>query len=153
MNPINISGEEESVPGPEKTHEEYRKENVELSETTIDNGPGEDDFLISIAMLMQDNDEYQGLLKEKNFGIKEKTKEQKIVADADNVFTIKHFIRENLKEVQKNKELQENLKARIIKLKKLRETQPGGSKTEEATLITLEAFIDSMLDKDTGEKD
>ncbi|KKM66609.1 hypothetical protein LCGC14_1479450 [marine sediment metagenome] len=133
----------------EHTHKEY-KDQLEFSDTQIDNGAGEDDFLISVGLLMKDNEEYHGLLKEENFGIKEKTEDETKISSADNIFTIKHYIRDNLKRITKSRALQVDLKKRIVNLKKIREHQEG-SDTETATLITIERMIDDMLSKDIEE--
>jgi hypothetical protein len=130
-------------------HKDYRDQ-LEFSDAEIDNGAGEDDFLISVGLLMKDNEEYEKLLKEENFGIKKKTEDEKEIAGADNIFTIKHYIRDNINEIRKNRDLQKEIKERIVNLKKLREHQEG-SETETATLFTIEQMIDDMLEKGIGE--
>lgn len=130
-----------------KTHAGYKKEWVELSKTATVDAANEDDFLIDMALLMKDNEEYQGLLTEKNFGREQKTEDQKVVNGADNVYTVKHFIQDNFEEIKNNRVLQKEIKVKLERLKKLVEA----GTTEWAQLQLLEFQIGDMLSEDIEE--
>ncbi len=127
-------------------YEEYREKWVDLSETTLD-FQSENDFLIDVALLMKDNDEYQYLLKEKNYGREEKSEDQKEINDADNIFTVKHYMRDNLVAIKKNRTLQKEIKVKLDRLKKIVED----GTTEWAQLQMLELQINDMLSEDNRE--
>lgn len=127
-------------------YEEYREKWVDLSETTLD-FQSENDFLIDVALLMKDNDEYQYLLKEKNYGREEKSEDQKEINDADNIFTVKHYMRDNLVAIKKNRTLQKEIKVKLDRLKKIVED----GTTEWAQLQMLELQINDMLSEDNKE--
>jgi len=121
----------------------------ELSNIKVDN-QNADDFLIDICRIMKDNEEYQGLSEAPNFGIEQVSEDRKEIKEADNVYTIKHFIVNNLKKIESERELQYEIKAKLERLKKIILNQEGA---EYATLMMLELQINDMLNEDIGEKD
>jgi len=108
----------------------------ELSTKTADNKNGED-FLIDVCRIMKDNEEYKDIKRE------EVLEEQKEVREADNVFTLGHFIQANLKKISKDKMLQLEIKAKLERLKKIIKKEG----TEFAKLLLLELQINDMLEK------
>lgn len=128
-----------------QTHQEYKKDWVELSNIEVD-GEDIDNFLIDIFGVMNDNEEYRDLEKKPK---EEVTEQQKEVKGAGNIFDIKHFIRDNFDEIKTNKELQAELKAKIERLKKL--LKPDG--TEYAQLLLLENHVNDMLNEGIEDDD
>jgi len=128
-----------------QTHEEYKKDWVELSKTEVDS-EDIDNFLIDIFKVMNDNEEYKDLEENPK---EEVTEQQKEVQGAGNIFDIKHFIRDNINEIKTNKELQAELKAKIERLKKL--LKPDG--IEYAQLLMLENHVNDMLNEGIGDDD
>jgi len=129
-----------------QTHKEYKEDGwVELSDTTVD-ASDSDNFLIDISRLMKDNEEFKNLEDKPR---EEVTEDKKEVKDAGNIYDIKHFIRDNISKIKTDKELQEELRTKIERLKKL--LKPEG--TEFAQLMTLENYVNDMLNEDIGDKD
>ena len=121
----------------------------DLSDIKVDNN-NEDDFLIDICRIMKNNEEYQELSEKPNFGIEVVSEDRKEVKEADNVYTIKHFVANNLKKIESDKHLQKEIKTKLDRLKKIIVNQEG---TEYAQLMMLELQINDMLNEDIGDND
>lgn len=122
-------------------------ENQDLSNIAIDND-NSDDFLIDICRLMRNNDEYHDLSEKPNFGREEVSVDRKEVKEADNVYTLKHFVHSNINKIRVDKNLQKEIKQKLERIKK---TIVDKDSTEFAQLMMLELNIDDMLGKDIEE--
>jgi len=131
-----------------QTHQEYKKDWVVLSDKKVD-ATDPDNFLIDICLMITESDEYQDLTEKPNFGREEASEEQKEVNGADNIYTLKHFIAENIKDIKTDKDLQQTIKGKLERLKKL--IKPEG--TEFAQLMLLELQINDMIEKNIEEDD
>lgn len=131
-----------------QTHEQYKQDWVVLSDKKVD-ATDPDNFLIDICLMIRESDEYQDLTEKPNFGREEATEEQVEVNGADNVYTLKHFIAENIKDVRTDKKLQQTIKGKLERLKKL--IKPEG--TEYAQLMLLELQINDMIQKSIEEEE
>lgn len=128
--------------------EQTPKDTQDLSNIELDMSDSEN-FLIDIGKLVkQSAGQYDYLLKEKNFGVRELTEDQKEVKTADNIFTLRNFMRDNFNEIRKNPVLQRELKLKIENLK--RTTVKDGP--ERALLMTLEMQINDLI-QDNEETD
>ena len=114
-----------------------------LSDTTV-NCEDNDSFLIDIGKLVFTAEGLEELAKEDR---EEVSKERKAVREADNIYTVKHFIRDNLKLVKKDRKLQEEIKKKTTRLKSI--TKEG--ETEYAAILMTELLINDMLEEDIGE--
>lgn len=119
----------------------------DLSTKTADNDNPED-FLIDIMRIMKDNEEYNELTKKPNFGREEVSDDQKEIKEADNVYTIKHFIANNYDKIKKDRTLQKEIQ---LKLERLRKIIVNQESTEFAQLMLLELQISGMLNEGTEE--
>ena len=131
---------------------ESQKKNLKPSETQdlsdIKVSDDEEMFLFDICRIMKDNKEYQDLSEKPNFGREVVTEDQKEIKEADNVFTIKHFIANNYKKLKSDKELQKEIKVKLERLKKIIVNQES---TEYAQLMIIELQINDMLNEDIEE--
>ena len=114
-----------------------------LSNTTV-NFDNNEDFLIDIGKLVFTAEGMEELEKEEREEISE---DRKAIRDADNIFTIKHFIRDNLQLVKKDRKLQEEIKKKTTRLKSI--IKEG--ETEYAAILMTELLINDMLEEDIGE--
>lgn len=112
------------------------------------NNDNSEDFLIDIMLIMKDNEEYNELTKKPNFGREEVTNDQKEIKEADNVYTIKHFIAKNYDKIRKDRTLQKEIQ---LKLERLRKIIVNQESTEFAQLMLLELQISGMLNEGTEE--
>lgn len=119
----------------------------ELSDVKVDNLNNED-FLIDICRLMKNNDEYQDLTKKPNFGFEEISEQRQEVIDVGDIFTLKNFIRDNIKKVRLDKKLQKEIKVRIERLKPTIVKKDG---VVDAELRMFESLIDDMLNEGVGD--
>ena len=116
----------------------------QLSDTKID-GVTSDDFLIGIGQLVFNGEGIEELEKEER---EEISAERKVIRDADNIYTIKHFIRDNLSLIKKDRALQVEIQKKTERLRKL--IKEDG--TELAAIRMTELLINDMLNEDIGEE-